>query len=266
MNINNVKLVYFSPTGTNEAILKSIAGGLAVDDVETVNLTRESSLEHETLEFNEDVVILAAPVYAGRIPLTAIERFMKIKANHSLAIVVVVYGNRAYDDALLELKDLAVDVGFRVIAGAAFIGEHSFSSGEFPVADNRPDDQDIREAINFGYRIKEKILTLDTIRDAKEFEVPGHYPYQERSPSMHISPVSNENCEGCGLCVELCPTSAIYIDDVAISDSEMCILCSACIKGCPEKARFWESDNILEKARYLTENCSERKEPEVFGL
>ncbi len=266
MNINNVKLVYFSPTGTNKAVLESIAQGLAVDDVEHVNLTYCDSLEYENLEFENNVVVLAAPVYAGRIPQTAIERFKEIKAKNSLAIVVVVYGNRAFDDALLELKDLAENVGFNVIAGGAFIGEHSFATDELPIANLRPDADDLGEAVKFGQKVKEKIESLDMLSSVAEFSVPGNHPYKERSPAKNISPVSNDNCKGCGLCVDLCPTGAISIDGKAVSDGELCILCSACIKGCPTDARQWEDEGMLAIARRLNENCSERRVPEIFGV
>lgn len=266
MNINNVKLVYFSPTGTNKAVLESIAQGLVVDNVDHVDFTYSDALEYEQLEFENDVVILAAPVYAGRIPLTAVERFKAIKANNSLAIVVVVYGNRAFDDALLELKDLADSVGFNVIAGGAYIGEHSFASEELPIANYRPDSADLRKAVSFGQKIKDKIQSLKTSSDVDEFAVPGNHPYKERPPAKNISPVSNDNCKGCGLCVDLCPTGAISIDGKAVSDNELCILCSACIKGCPTSARHWESEGMLATAQRLHDNCSERREPEVFGV
>lgn len=266
MNINNVKLVYFSPTGTNKAVLESIAQGLAVDTVDHVNLTYSDALEYENLQFDNDVVLLAAPVYAGRIPLTAIERFKEIKANNSSAVVVVVYGNRAFDDALLELKELADSVGFNVIAGGAFIGEHSFATDELPIANFRPDADDLIEAVTFGQKVRNKIDCLDSLNSVAEFAIPGNHPYKERPPAKNISPVSNGNCKGCGLCVDLCPTGAIFIDGKAVSDSELCILCSACIKGCPTAARQWENEGMLATARRLNENCSERREPEVFGV
>ena len=78
------------------------------------------------------MTILSAPVYAGRLPIEAVRRLRRIKAGEAPAVVVVVYGNRAYEDALLELQDLAGEQGFRPIAAGAFIGEHSYSTTGSP--------------------------------------------------------------------------------------------------------------------------------------
>jgi hypothetical protein len=69
-------------------------------------------------------VLVGAPVYAGRIPPAAAQRFLTLRGNDTPAIPVVVYGNRHYNDALLELADLLTSAGFVPVAGAAFIGEH----------------------------------------------------------------------------------------------------------------------------------------------
>ena len=67
------------------------------------------------------IAIFAAPVYAGRIPAVAAERFARFKGKHTPAIIFCTYGNRAFDDALLELKELVTANGFKVISAAAFV-------------------------------------------------------------------------------------------------------------------------------------------------
>lgn len=62
-----------------------------------------------------------------------------LKGSNTLAIIAAVYGNRHYDDALLQMKDILTERGFCVIAAGAFIAEHSV----FPsVATRRPDEGD----------------------------------------------------------------------------------------------------------------------------
>ena len=49
--------------------------------------------------------------------------------------------------------------------------------------------------------------------------------------------VNKDNCVGCGLCVDVCPNSAIKMnDDVAVVDSDTCIDCEACVSECPNSA------------------------------
>ena len=76
-----------------------------------------------------------------------------ITGSHTKVVPVVVYGNRNYDDALIELKNILEDNGFISIAAAAFIGEHSFST---TLAKNRPDEMDMIIINQFANIIIEK--------------------------------------------------------------------------------------------------------------
>ena len=119
-----VKLIYFSPTGTTRKVLEGIAGGITVEEAEHIDLTLPEGARQTIPPFSTELVIIGAPVYGGRLPVDAIERFKQLKADKTPAVLIVVYGNREYEDALLELKHLAVELGFNPIAGGAFIGEH----------------------------------------------------------------------------------------------------------------------------------------------
>ena len=62
----------------------------------------------------DDLVVIAMPVFAGRVPALAVERLRKVNPHGAKCVVVAVYGNRAYDDALIEMLDVATEIGFRV--------------------------------------------------------------------------------------------------------------------------------------------------------
>ena len=126
MEVKQVKLIYFSPTGTTQKVLESIAKGITVEDVEHINLTLPEGARPTMPPFSDELVIIGAPVYGGRLPVHAINRFKQLKASKTLAIVIVVYGNREFEDALLELKNLATELGFNPVAAGAFIGEALF--------------------------------------------------------------------------------------------------------------------------------------------
>ena len=133
MNIEYVKVVSFSPTGNSKKVAESIAKAIQAPIV-YVDLTLPSARTQDFKEFHNELAVIAAPVYAGRIPNEAAYRIRKLKGNNTPAVLVVTYGNRAYEDALLELGDIVSEVGFKPIAGCAFIGEHSFSTSEMPRA------------------------------------------------------------------------------------------------------------------------------------
>lgn len=73
----------------------------------------------------EDVLLLSMPVYGGFIPKICVPMAEKLKGSSTPAIIFVVYGNRHYDNALLQMKDILTKQGFIVIAAGAFIAEHS---------------------------------------------------------------------------------------------------------------------------------------------
>jgi len=265
MNINSVILVYFSPTQTTERIVRSIAQGIQVDIVERLDLTPPEARVREFERMLDELIIIGAPVYSGRIPREAVRRLRRLKGNGTPAGVVVVYGNRAYDDALLELRDLVAELGFRPVAGGAFIGEHSYDRETTPIASGRPDAQDLETAKGFGELIREKMREMRTLDERPSLQVPGSFPYQEWDPPSDISPVTDESqCTLCGTCARVCPTAAITVRDTVMTDQDTCVLCSACVKKCPTGARAWENPSMKRAAQWLSTNCHERKEPEIF--
>jgi ferredoxin/flavodoxin len=268
MEVKQVKLVYFSPTGTTQKILESIAKGIAVEDVEHINLTLPESAQQTIPPFSDELVIIGAPVYGGRVPVDVINRFKQLKASNTLAILIVVYGNRDFEDALLELKNLAIGLGFNPIAGGAFIGEHSFATKDVPIANGRPDSLDLHKAMDFGAQIIDKVKALQLPETQMDLEIPGRFPYEaDGARSMAVSPVTKEDtCTVCGTCASVCPNAAISINVNVATKIELCIRCCACIKNCPTGARVWEDSMMKNIANWLNENCSTRKEPQIFGI
>jgi len=268
MNSNQLKLIYFSATGTTQKVLESIAHGLGITEVEHVNLTLPGSLRQTPSAFNDELVIIGAPVYGGRLPVDAVNRLKQLQGHDTPAILIVVYGNREFEDALLELKNLAIELGFQPVAAAAFIGEHSFATKDTPIANGRPDELDVQKAIDFGMKIKEKIPPLQSTDKFPKVEVPGVFPYNAPGARpMKVSPVTLEDkCVVCGTCASVCPTEAITVDASVTTLTERCIRCCACIKSCPSNARSMEDPEWKYIANWLKENCHERKEPQFYGI
>jgi ferredoxin len=265
MNANAIKLVYFSPTGTTKKVLEGIAQGIEAQAVEHVDMTPPKSRMRTFAEMHDELTLIGAPVYGGRLPPDAARRLRRLQGHDTPAVVVVVYGNREYEDSLLELSNLVTEAGFRPVAGGAFIGEHSFDNETFPIASGRPDGQDLAKAAGFGKAIREKMQGVNRLDEVPPLQVPGDFPYKEWTKWTDVSPITREAlCIQCAACVTACPTAAITMNETPVTNTEACIQCCACVRACPTGARVAEHPRIRESQEWLSTHCRARKEPETF--
>lgn len=256
--IADIHLIYFSPTNTTQTVLKSIAKGVGVPHVHSINIAKD----FENITFAENsVVIIGVPVYSGRIPAEASRQLKNVNGIHSKAVLVAVYGNRHYDDALVELQDISEKQGFDTVCAAAFIGEHSFSTSQFPIAANRPDKEDLLKAEAFGLRIKALLESGECFNG----DIPGNRSYKDLPQYPDVAPVTNaEVCGLCGVCADVCPSNAISLQGAVITNAEACIQCCACVKACASNARFNDHDFFNNASAKLHVLCADRREPELF--
>lgn len=265
MKIDKLKLVCFSPTGTTKAVIKGIARGINHTRHEIIDITSPLSRQTALHTSANDLLIVGVPVYMGRVLAIIGEWLHRISANNTPTVCVVVYGNRVFDDALLELRDILLKQGCLPFAGAAFIGEHSFSSPQTPIAESRPDSMDLAIAEQFGKRIAEKLQMGSFFELITSVDFPGNYPYGGVTQLWSIDFIGvNNECNQCGVCAEVCPANAVNPDNSRLIDKEKCITCCACIKSCPKGARFIKDSPVKEAAVRLNRLNGERKEPMVF--
>ncbi|MBI9075771.1 MAG: EFR1 family ferrodoxin [Desulfatibacillum sp.] len=265
MEIQSVKMAFFSPTGTSKAIIQAVAQGINHDKVELIDLTRPDIRKQALKTTENELLIVAVPVYAGRVPGLLMGWLQSLEANNTPCVCIAVYGNREYDDALLELKESLEKQGCKPVAGAAYIGEHSFSAEDTPIAVARPDENDLKHAEAFGVKIREKLDSLASVGEIPGLEVPGNRPYKAMGGKISTDFIEvSDACTQCGICEDLCPVNAIdYANDIMV-DQDLCIRCCACIKGCPEGARSMKASQVKDVAKWLCDNCKAPKEPVNF--
>jgi hypothetical protein len=175
MKIKKVWLISFSPTRTSKQVVDAIASGMQGVPCENIDLTYPGMVQD--INFGPDeLVIIGAPVYAGRVAPLAVKRLAALQGKNNPVVVVVTYGNREFEDALIELRDIAEQASFIPLAGCTFIGEHSFSGSKTPIAASRPDSTDLATANAFGVKIIEKLAALEDLQTIQSLEVPGNSP------------------------------------------------------------------------------------------
>ncbi len=259
----SLDLLYFSPTGTTRSVIHSIADGLGASSTTTLDVSSPGA-RLSAPRLAGQCLLIGAPVYFGRVQVNAAALYRTLRAPSVglPAVPVVVYGNRAWEDALLELSDLVTDAGYCVVAGAAFVGEHAYSDAGHPLAPGRPDADDLAIARAFGGSVRDKLNAGPPVPLA---QVPGKRPYREPHAEPAPPPVTRAaDCTLCGTCASVCPTGAVHCSTEVETDVRLCIRCAACVKHCPTGARVLSNPAVDKVRNWLLRTCPARREPELF--
>ena len=256
MEIRNVTSIFFSPTGSTRRLVSMLSKTFPSKPRE-VDITPYTQ-RGLSMDFGpDDLVLFGVPVYGGRIPSPAVQTLRRMQGSRTPAVLVAAYGNREYDDALLELADIAAANGFIPFAAAALIAEHSIMHS---VAAGRPDAQDAKKIEAFGTQLWKKLSTSEALSPVS---VKGTRPYKEFG-GVPMKPKAGRSCTGCGICAALCPAHAIPANVPSCTDKDACISCMRCIKVCPVHARRLNPVMLrtAESAFYQKHNA--RREPEFI--
>lgn len=247
----NATAVFFSPTDTSRTGVCAIARALSSEFSE-LDLTCAPA---QATFGEKEVVVFGAPVYGGRIPAVCRERMAGLKGNNTPCIITVTYGNRDFDDALLELNDLVQEQGFVPVAAAALVGQHTYGT----IQVGRPDENDQAQDATFAAQVAEKLQAGNWQVPA----IPGNRPYKDGGKGGNFRPLTSDACVSCGLCVRGCPTKAIADDCRTIDDSK-CIACFRCIRRCPVGAKNMDTPEYNAFAAMFSERLKDRKENQYF--
>jgi ferredoxin/flavodoxin len=271
MTMNKVWAVYFTGTGTTKKIVLEIAkraGEKLGAPVTEYDFSLPEARRHFPDFKANELVIFGTPVYAGRVPNLLLKQLALLKSEGSPAVPVVLCGNRDYDDALMELRDILFDHVFKPFAAGAFVGEHSFST---VLGKGRPDASDLTKARSFADNAADRLQKASDLPLIQVKGTPKPYRgyYQPRDhlgnpiDIRKVKPDTNDKCVDCKLCAAICPMGAIDHDNVR-NITGICIKCCACVKRCPKGAKFFSDKNYLYHQHELEAQYTRRAEPDLF--
>lgn len=272
MEISKVHAVFFSPTGNAKKVICTVADAVgaalgvpvAYDDF-TLPQARQ-----ETRSYGPgDLVVFGTPTYAGRIPNKLLPFVQSgFQGNGALAVPVAVFGNRSYDNALMELRNELEAHGFHTVAAAGVPTEHVFSA---KLATGRPNETDKQALAAFAAQAAEHIAGMKAIpapvQVRGEFPAPYYTPLgTDGKPAVFLKakPKTREDlCTKCGLCVRSCPMGSISAEDPSLVQG-ICIKCQACVKKCPVGAKYFDDPAFLSHVAMLEQNYTRPTELETF--
>ena len=270
MELKKVWAVYYSATGTTAKVVRTAAEALAERlglPMEERSFTRPVERAAALAFTAADLVVVGSPTYAGKLPNKILPDFQeKLRGNGALAVPVVLFGNRSFDNSLAELRTVLESGGFRPIAAGAFVGRHAFTD---ELAFGRPGWSDMAEIREFAGKIAEKALSGDFAL----VQVPGdpaaayYIPkgldgepvrFLKAKPRTDLS-----RCSSCGACVRACPMGAIDPKNVAEVPGT-CIKCQSCVRKCTRGAKDFDDPAFLSHGAMLEREFREPKENRVF--
>ncbi len=255
--MTRVCCIYFSPTGGTRLIATTMAAAMAKElgiPMAEYDITLPHKRESLPTFTKDELVLIAAPTYAGRIPnkiLPELERLLC--AEGSSAVCLSVYGGRSNDEGLRELVLLSESRGFNVIAASACVDRHSMSK---VLAAHRPNELDMRNFVDFGAKAARKAIEAPTPVDMdRDTPIAPYYrPFKEdMSPAVFLKakPLTDEaKCVSCGACAGSCPMGSISTEDFK-TVTGVCIKCHACVRICPTGAKYFDNEELLSHIRVL---------------
>jgi len=239
------EIYYFSGSGNSFAVARDIA-----EKINAKLIPMASLIDQKNINTDADIIGFVFPIYDFKPPRLVIEFVKKLKnINLKYIFAVCTYGIVPlkvikFFDQLIQSNGGRLSLGFAVKMPHNGLGSSSFSQAQHEIMFKnwKAKLDDISEYIIIGK--KGKLETSDIF-----FSLILSGIYIKRIPFImkllkqvimkgwkSLAFISNEKCDGCGICKNICPVDNIEMIDNKPSWSNHCEGCFACFHWCPKEA------------------------------
>jgi len=251
-------IYYFSGTGNSLFVAKSLAKLISNCDIKSIPMEMHSS----KLIKNSQKIGFVFPLYAFGLPNIVIKFIKKFDfSNASYIFSIVTRGAKSWGaldqlNELLKSKSNKLSAGFYIDMPGNYIIKHRvcseneqrylFKNAEIKI-------KEIADVINSKDTKIEKTNIFFRI-----FSRFYHLIWLNLLKSKHSKFYSDENCDHCGLCVDICAFNNIKLDKKAPMWGDNCQMCLACLHFCPKQAIQYGS-KTKGKTRYHNPNITSKE-------
>lgn len=228
-------IFYFSATGNSRHAAKRIADATG-DRIISITECLKKGIFDFTAD-NGETIGFALPVYNFGLPVTVVDFISSLNlSGGGYVFTLVTYGGFSGGaskmlKALLKEKGIKPDAQYSVRMPDTWTPVYDLSDKEKVNETNRKADIKIGGIIR---KINKKAKgNFDSRRIPFGDKFYGGYEEMRKTSTLCVS----NNCIGCGLCAEQCPTEAIEIqNEKPVWVKDKCAMCLGCLHRCPEFA------------------------------
>jgi ferredoxin/flavodoxin len=248
-------IYYFTGTGNSLAVAKELAkelGGAEIFPISRIMAVARGT--DKKFSPSADRIIIIYPVYASGLPRIVADFASRLKAEGKKLYGIATYGGMAGKVNHLLKKQLK-EAGNELTAGFLVRMPGNCITLYPAVSKSKQDElfrvaklkiKDISREIMEGVegKIEDTFSILDIFQHG-----PLHKKMTERLKEADKEFYSTDNCDACGLCVNICPVGNIELQDGRPVWKHNCEQCMACIQWCPLEA-IQHGTKTIKRKRY----------------
>ena len=254
--MDKVEIYYFSGTGNSFAVARDVAEKL---NAKLISVT--SMMNQESIAIEADVIGFVFPIYDFKPPLTMENFIRKLKnIDSKYLFAVCTYGittsqSLNYFNKVIKSCSGHLSAGFAVGMPHNGIGSSATTTTQHErMFENWKNKlEEICEYINARKegKIESSSLSLSFFQPGVIRMVPSALKlliHMLLRGVKSLAFTSDKNCNGCGICENICPVNNIEVVSSKPIWSDHCAGCFACFHWCPKEAISLGGFNMNIKA------------------